>query len=180
MLILFAHSVDAQINDTLACKQKVVDFYNWYRKAIKREVNEVYQPRFKEDDRGYTTLDFSQYASNLKRFGFTDSFIEREFKRYQPCLDNLQKLEYKKLQAFDDISEYEDIQCDFFNSNRWIESMESFSGIEVTKCILVNGSCRVYARIVEFYGSNEKAYYGTVVVSLVKQDDQWQIDDIQI
>lgn len=180
LLMIIAINVQGNNNDTLICKQKVLDFYDWYRKAINQEINEVFLPRFVEDNKGYTTLDFSEYEKNLKRFGFTDKLITKEFKTYQTCIQNLEKIEYKKFKEFDDLSNYEDINCDFFNIHRWINSMESFSGIEIIKSKIKSRTCKIYGKIYEEYDSNQKQYYGNIIVTLIEENGKWMIDDIEI
>jgi len=180
ILLIFIINVQGEDTDTLICRQKVIVFYDWYKKVITREIDDVFLPRFIENNDGFTALDFTEYGNNLKRFGFTDELINREIESYQSCTANLQKIEYQKFKEFDDLSNYEDIGCDFFNTHRWIKSMESFSGVEIIKSTFEIDSCKIYGRIYEEYGSNDKFYYRSIIVSLIKTNGIWMIDNIEI
>jgi hypothetical protein len=179
--LIFANCVYAERNDTLICRQKVVDFYDWYSKAITQQKTSDIQPQFTEDSNGYTTLDFSTYVKNLKRFNFTDRLVNNEIAQYNQCLENLQKIKFKTFkESFEDLSDFENIKCDFFNTNRWIMSMETFTGIEISKTSINKTNCKVYGRIYEGAETNSRFYYGNVVVTLLKVNDIWMIDNIEL
>ena len=180
LLMIISINVQAENDDTLICRQKVINFYNWYSEAINQIIEDVFLPSFVEDKNGNVTLDFTEYVNNLKRFGFTDKIVNNEINSYKPCIDNLQEITFKKFKEdFDDISNYEDIFCDFFNTHRWIKNMESFTGVEISKSIVNGKECKLYGRIYE--GTEPyKFYYGDVVVTLIKFKDTWMIDEIKI
>lgn len=179
--LILANCLHAESNDTLICRQKVVDFYNWYSKAITHHNNLEIQPQFTEDSHGFTTLDFSTYVKSMKRFNFTDRLINVEISRFNQCLENLLKIEFKTFNAiFDDLSDYENINCDFFNINRWIMSMENFTGVEISKSSINKNECKVYGRIFEEAETNSRYYHGNVVVTLLNINDTWMIDNIEL
>ena len=181
LTVLFSISrANATDCDTTTCRQIVLDFYNWYSTKITTDNVSDFQPKFAEDKNGYVTLDFTAYVENLKRLRFTDKLIKQEIEYYKPCVENLKKIKYSDFKTkLSDISDFEDIKCDFFNTHRWTKTMESFTGVELTKSILKKDTIQVFGRVYE-KTPDETYYYGDVVVTLVRIDNRWMINDIEI
>ncbi|MDP4202815.1 MAG: hypothetical protein Q8861_08980 [Bacteroidota bacterium] len=166
--------------DETVCRQIVVDFYKWYSQKLSSNNASEFQPKFAQDENGYTTLDFTAYVKNLKRMKCSDSFISREIESYEPCIENLKKIKYREVEdKLPDLSDYENIKCDFFNIHRWTMSMENFSGVEIKKTTVQKDKSVVCGIIYEDT-PDKKYYYGTVVVTLLKIGNIWMIDDIKI
>jgi hypothetical protein len=183
ILALFVFSVlqlSAIEPDTSICKKLVVDFYRWYGEKFKAEDQSEFQPKFIQDKEGYTTLDFESYVYNLRRLNCSENFINREIAHYQPCINNLKTIKFIDFQNnLSDLSDYENIECDFFNYNRWTMSMENFSGVEVLKAVVNKDSVIINGRIYEDT-QDHKYYYGDIFVTLLKIDNEWKIENIEI
>lgn len=181
IIVIFSISkVHATESDTITCKQIVLDFYNWYSRKIMTDNESDFQPKFAEDKNGFVTLDFTAYAENLKRLKFTDKLLKQEIEYYRPCVENLKKIKYCDYKTtLSDLSDFEDIKCDFFNTHRWTKTMESFTGVELSKSLMRKGKVLVFGRVFE-KTPDETYYYGNVIVTLVRVDNEWMIDDIEI
>lgn len=172
--------VQATEPDTTTCKKIVQDFYNWYSGKIITDNQSEYQPKFAQDKNGYVTLDFSGYVQNLKRFKFTDRLIKQEIDNYKTCTDNLKKIKYSDFETkLSDLSDFEKIECAFFNTNRWTKTMENFTGVELSKSTIKKDKVFIFGRIFE-RTPVETYYYGNVIITLVKINNQWMIDEIEI
>jgi hypothetical protein len=68
----------ASKQDSVEIVNVVQDFYDWYITEIHDETGRDFQPYFKEDSTGYTTLHFETYLSSLKTHGFSDSLVRAE------------------------------------------------------------------------------------------------------
>jgi hypothetical protein len=166
--------------DTTMCRQIVLDFYDWYSGKIMTDNVSDFQPKFAEDKNGYVTLDFTAYVENLKRLRFTDKLIKQEIAYYNPCVENLKKIKYCDFKTkLSDISDFENIKCDFFNIHRWVNTMESFTGVELSKSIFRKDKVQVFGRVYE-KTPDETYYYGDVIITLLKIDNKWMINDIEI
>lgn len=180
ILILTTAYGKASQNDDYVCRQIVVEFYKWYSQKLTSDNPSEFQPEFAQDKNGYTTLDFTAYVINLKRMNCSDNFISREIESYKPCIENLKKIKYRELEEkLPDLSDYENIKCDFFNIHKWTMSMENFSGVEIKKSIVQKDKSVVYGRIYEDT-PDKRYYYGNVIVKLLKVGNIWMIDDIKI
>ncbi|RAK63557.1 hypothetical protein DLM85_21390 [Hymenobacter edaphi] len=131
------------------------------------------------------TLDMSRYFANLRRLHFSEALLQQEAKSYQPCIDNLLRIPYARRDSLlDDVSDYEDMDCAFFDSYRWTRTMDAYQGIRLERTKLTSDSARVWARPFEYYPDNEPAerYYfweGYLNVRLTRRAGTWEIDAIQ-
>jgi len=168
--------------DSLKITQIVNDFYEWYIKAIKEKQYPEYKPIFIESENGMTTLDYSKYIENLSKLNFSDSLIFREKQSYEECIRNLKNVKYKDFQktVFTNIDDYEQVDCDFFNYNRWIGGQESIDGIRITKIDFKTKNCALIS--IEYYELdpmvNEKFFWGRNTLTMIRLNQKWLIDNI--
>jgi hypothetical protein len=169
-------------NDDSTCRNIVIDFYKWYTGILNYDKPAGFQPEFAEDNNGFVCLDFTEYFNNLRKLKFTENLLLHEKDYYKTCMEHLKTIKYsdfkKQLTDFD-LSYFENISCDFFNSKRWTQSMESFTGIEITKSIVEKNKAKIIGRIYETT-PDKTYYYGEATFTLIKIGNDWFIDDIKI
>ena len=119
--------------DSIKLVQIVNEFYNWYISAIKERNWTDYMPKFVETEDGMTSLDFSIYIENLKKYRFSDSLIIKEKESYSICIENLRTIKFSDFDktVFTTLDEYEEACCDFGNSFRWTGGMEPVDGMRI-------------------------------------------------
>jgi hypothetical protein len=183
-LVLFSTGVNAESftnKDSSEVSTKVSDFFNWYLTAIDEQQYKEFQPRFVEDKNGMTTLDYSIYMANLKKYHFSDSLIQTEKQYYQKCIENLEKIKYSDFNTkYTDLDQFEDIDCDFGNSYRWTGGQEAPDKMKIIKVEFKNNDT---AFITVSYGSStagddENSYWGNLIVSMKKIAGLWKITNL--
>jgi hypothetical protein len=95
--------------DSVDIKNQIEDFYSWYAGLIKnKELNKQFNPTFVRLRNGMTTLDFKNYKEGLKKYGFTNDFVEKKVNDYKPCVDNLKSIPFDSLNGFelDELEKY--------------------------------------------------------------------------
>jgi hypothetical protein len=170
--------------DTAAVNQTVRAFFSWYRHAIDTDQTTEFQPRFVADAQGRMTLDLSRYLGNLRRLHFSQALIQQEAAAYQPCINNLRRIPFAQRDSLlDDVADYEDMDCAFFDSYRWTHTMDTYQGIRLHRTRATSDSARVWVQPYEYYPDNEpaKRYYlweGYLQVRLTRRAGTWEIDAI--
>ncbi|MBO9698633.1 MAG: hypothetical protein J7604_00420 [Sporocytophaga sp.] len=172
---------DEQNTDSLKISRIVSDFYTWYLNAINNEKHNEYMPRFIANESGMTTIDYSNYIKNLKKYYISDSLIIKEIKSYQACKENLKFVKYSDFEIkFNDLDEFERAQCDFGNYYRWIGGQEPIGGIRIKEIQYINTEKALVT--VDYYDINDKDsnkfFYGENKVGLIKIKNQWYIDSV--
>ena len=188
LLIIIALScpVNSQINssnstDSIKVCNTVNEFYAWYLAAIDEKYNTDYKPRFVEDTLGYVTLDFSVYFKKLEEYGFSVELLQKEFDSYSECMRNLLYLKFEDYkERFTDLYHYEETDCDFGNSFRWIGGQEPVEGVEIETVSFKDESIAKVELQYYWTGSNgEKIFYPGNEVLLVRNEGIWEITNIQ-
>ncbi|OON68534.1 hypothetical protein [Hymenobacter sp. CRA2] len=171
--------------DTAVVNRTVRNFYAWYGKAISSEGPQTeFQPDFVADAQGRLTLDYRRYFANLRRLHFAESLIRREMATYQPCIDTLRAIPYAQRDSLlDDVDDYEQRDCAFFDSYRWTRSQDRFTGIRLQQTRIMGDSAAVQVQLFEYYPDNEAAsrYYfweTPYTVRLTRAAGAWLISDI--
>lgn len=166
--------------DSLSAIQVVNDFYEWYIYSTRKEKNEENRPIFIVDKKNIR-LDFTRYLQNLRKFNFSDSLINRELLDYKNCEQNLKSITKEEFASFDDILDFEDIDCGFDNSYKWIGGQEMCDGIKIINIKLLD-SKNCYVEIEYFsINGNEKSFWGNKTkMILLKIDGEWKINGITI
>jgi len=169
------------INDSVKIQTRIVGFYIWYADLIKRQkLNKEFNPTFKKDANGMTTLDFTKYAAGLRKYDFTEDFINRKIKGFTTCVDNLQAIPYDTFLAFKDIDQLEEIKCDFANVYEWTKSMNPLDGAELIKLDKIDKN--TMEAKVRFYNSapdGVKQYWGSATVTIIQFRTGWMINDLK-
>ncbi|MDA3867573.1 MAG: hypothetical protein PF489_12620 [Salinivirgaceae bacterium] len=175
------HSQSKHEKDSMAIKRIVFEFYDWYIMSILEKNYSEITPQFVENEKGFTTLDFSKYLNNLRFYNFSDSLIEMERQTYNDCISNLEKVEYSTfLSEWIDLDYFESSNCDFSNSFRWIGGMEPIECIKFTDTKLQSDN-RGIVRL-EFCNKDsngESIYWGNKEVILERQNEKWKIMQIE-
>jgi len=169
--------------DSIKIKGVVEDFYSWYGKAIKSDSTIEFQPHFIRDNNGMASLDFDPYFINLKENGFSNRLLEKTRQDFSKCMQNLDSIPYDTLMAFDAIDNYESIGCDFFNYYNWTMEMEPHDGADVVYLKeLKSDSATIVLKLFSQSEGKDKFYwdYKVIEASMVKIDNLWKIDDIDI
>jgi hypothetical protein len=164
--------------DSIEISRITLEFFDWYINAI--EQGAEFQPRFAESKNGMTTLDFTKYFENLKKFNFSDLLIAKEKKSYKKCLGNLARIKYSDFDTkINDLSAFEQIQCDFGNYYRWTGGQENCAGVQISSLIFSKkNNCIVNVEKFGVTETDKKNVWGLVKVKLVRQNNRWIIDDI--
>ena len=166
-------------NDAPIIYKTVSNFFDWYIDAIKQHKGSAFKPTFVESQSGMTTLDFSEYFTNLIRNGFSDSLIIKEKMSYKRCITNLENVKYIDLKTkFDALDDLERADCDFGNYYRWMGGQEPVDGVRI-KSLQFNNPDSATA-IVDYFYYNSKDYWGENVIKLIRIKGDWKIDDISI
>lgn len=111
-------------SDSIAIKDQIEGFYAWYIDMTKTALEDC-SPSFVKQSDGMTTLDFNKYREGLRKYKFTEEFIERKIKDYKECVDNLKKIPFEKFSLYTDLADFERIMCDFGNRYEWTGGQES-------------------------------------------------------
>jgi hypothetical protein len=143
LLFLFGFSLTAngqsKINpkDSVDIKNQIEGFYTWYFKLINdNRLNQDFNPGFVKRKDGMTELDFSGYKDGLRKYKFSEDFIQRKIREYRQCNDNLSKIPFDKFSKFEDLNDFESIDCDFTNRYEWTGGMESKETALTTTAII--------------------------------------------
>lgn len=166
--------------DSLSVIQVVNNFYEWYIFSTRKEKNEENRPIFIVDKKNIR-LDFSRYLQNLRKFNFSDSLINREFLDYENCEQNLKSISKEEFASFDDIFDFENIDCAFDNSYKWIGGQEMCDGIRINNIQFSDSrNCKIEIEYFSING-NEKSFWGNKTkIILLKINGEWKINDIVI
>jgi hypothetical protein len=164
-------------SDSVKVEKIVNNFFNWYIGVIKTNNSVEFMPQFIESDQGMTTLDFSKYLENLRKYQFSDSLIESEKLTYQECISHLEKVKYSDFKTlWTDLDDFESTNCDFTNSYRWTGGMEPIDCVRIVDLKLNSNQTGLVQ--LKFCGidSNDKEYFwGKKSVILEKQNGNWKI-----
>lgn len=182
LTFLISGNLYAQSSDSTKVTTIVEQFFDWYIKVIKEEKAVEYLPQFVEDENGKTTLDHSKYLNNLEKLSFSEELIEYEKESYKTCIENLKEVEYAKFDSiFDELEDYEVSECDFFNSYRWLGSMESIDGIKIIGIEMKSRKSEVKVQFYNFYPKDSTFYYwnNNTTIFLLKQKGEWKINKIE-
>jgi hypothetical protein len=163
--------------DSVRLLKIVNNFYNWYIEVTKTNNRIEFMPQFIENNRGMTTLDFSRYFENLRKYQFSDSLIKSERLTYQECISHIKKVKYSDFKtSWTDLDVFESTNCDFANSYRWIGGMEPVDCIRIVDLKIQSNQTGLVQ--LQFCGidSNDKEYFwGKKTVILEKQNNNWKI-----
>lgn len=163
--------------DLVKVEEIANNFFNWYIGVTKTNNSIEFMPQFAENDKGMTTLDFSKYIENLRKYQFSDSLIKSEILTYQECLSHIEKVKYSEFKAsWTDLDDFESTNCDFANSYRWTGGMEPIDCIRIVDLKIISNQTGLVQ--LKFCGidSNDKEYFwGKKTVILEKQNDNWKI-----
>jgi hypothetical protein len=164
--------------DSVDIKKQIEGFYSWYIDIIKtRKVEKDFNPSFIRCKDGMTTLDFTNYRDGLRRYKFTETYIERKIKDYKECVDNLKKVPFDKFSEYSDLDDFEGIMCDFSNRYEWTGGQEPKDKAELINLKLVNSNTIVGQVRFTSYGSQD----GTGArVTFKKSKKDWKVDNIEL
>ena len=164
-------------SDSAKVERIVNNFFNWYTGVIKTNNSVEFMPQFVESDQGMTTLDFSKYLENLRKYQFSDSLIESEKLTYQECLSHIEKVKYSDFKtSWTDLDDFESTDCDFANTYRWTGGMEPIDCIRIVDLQIISRLTGLVQLKICGIDSNDKEYFwGKKTVILEKQNDNWKI-----
>ena len=193
-IVMFANNSMAHDirTDSTKIAQIVNEFCNWYVSSIKKCQNKCdstnyYMPEFVKTKNGMTSLDFSEYIKNLKKYRFSDSLIMKEKETYSKCIENLKTIKFSDFgkTRFIDLGDYEEACCDFGNRYRWIGGQEPIEGIRIQNIQFISIDTVLVS--IEYSElsfdedlNTEYTYYtkrGNKLI-LIKQNNDWYIDNI--
>jgi len=187
-VLMFANNSKANDIKTDLTKiiQYVNEFYDWYISAIKERNNLDYMPRFVETENGMTSLDFSKYIENLRKYRFSDSLIIKERESYLKCIENLRTIKFSDFgkTIFTTIDEFEDACCDFGNHYRWLGGQEPYAGMRIQDIQFISTDSILVSIEYSWISFDEEInavyiYYGDGnKLILIKQNDDWYIDKV--
>ncbi len=162
--------------DSVNMKNQIEGFYSWYIDMIKNNrENKDFNPSFVRRDDGMTTLDFKNYKDGLRRYKFSDEFIERKVNDYKPCVDNLRTVPYDSFVTFE-LDEHEQLKCDFSNTYEWTGGMEPKDKAELINLKLVDNNIIIGQLTFTSYNKPD----GTAKVTFKKSNNDWRIHNIQL
>lgn len=168
-------------SDSISVIKIVNDFYEWYIYSNRKEDNEANRPVFVVDENEVIRLDFSKYLKNLRKFNFSDSLINRELLDYKKCEDNLKNITKEEFATFDDIFDFENIDCAFDNSYKWIGGQEMCDGIIINNVeFLDEKTCSVEIEYFSLNGVEKSSWGNKTIIILKKNKKDWKIQDIKI
>jgi hypothetical protein len=167
--------------DSLSVIRIVNDFYEWYIYSTRKEQNAENRPIFIVKKNESVRLEFSKYLQNLKKYNFSDSLISNEILDYKNCEENLMKITKEEFAGFDDICDFENIDCAFDNSYKWIGGQEMCDGIRINSIEFSDSKNCIIE--IEYYSinGNEMSFWGNNTrIFLLKINGDWKINDVKI
>jgi len=163
--------------DSIDIKTQIEGFYSWYIGIGRdRKLNKDFNPSFIKKDDGMTTLDFTKYKDGLRRYKFSENFIQRKISDYKSCIDNLNKIPFDKFSQFTELDDFEEINCNFGNRYEWTGGMEPKDRAELVSLKSIDKSTIVAQLDFISYGRSD----GTVNVTLRKHKKEWFVDNLQL
>jgi hypothetical protein len=187
-VLMFANNSKANYIKTDLTKiiQPVNEFYDWYISAIHKRDYVDYKPRFAETENGMTSLDFSKYIENLKRYRFSDSLIIKEKESYSKCIENLRNIKFSDFRKtiFTTLDEDEEACCDFGNRYRWIGGQEPVDGMRIQDIQFISSDTVLVSIEYSWLGFDEDLnaeyiyYGGGNELIVIKQNNDWYIDKV--
>ncbi|ANQ51820.1 hypothetical protein MY04_4484 [Flammeovirga sp. MY04] len=133
---------------------------------------EEVQPTFVKKENEFTTLNLKEVEEVLSKNNVSKQLLDKYRNQWSDCLSNLSKLSFKEFQAIDDISDIEDLMCDV-QSDFWLaNSFESHREFIIENGEYINPN--KYGADITIHSAALKFH-----VIVVKQDDQWLINEIR-
>ena len=128
-----------------------------------------------------TTLDFSRYFGNLRKYNFSESLIEKEKQFFQACVDNLEKVKYSEFQQeFVNLDDFIATKCDFNNRYNWIGGQEPVDSFKLGKVYFENEKAIIEVEFVDIeLAVNKQYHHGDNKVFLTKINNEWKIDGFE-
>lgn len=154
-------------------EQLVEDFYSWYVNEGFKEV----KPTFAELDNGFTTLDFTNYDEHLRRFQFSEQLIKDSKNIYEPCITNLSTVKFSDFQQFEDLDQFEEINCSFQFYHWFGSGMESFQHFELTETKKLNNKKYELTVGLAYQTGKQPTLFIPVTVELLNSN--WQITNVK-
>ncbi len=162
--------------DSVDIKNQIEGFYSWYIDMIKTKKLYDFSPRFAEQSDGMTTLDFKKYKDGLRKYKFTEEFIERKINDYKECVDNLKKIPFDKFSKYTDLDDFENIMCDFGNRYEWTGGQESKDKADLSS--LKIGDKKTIIGKIDFTSYSRPD--GGALVTFKKVGKDWKIDNVKL
>lgn len=161
---------------------KIQAFYNWYIDLIKTgRLHQDFNPVFVRKKNGMTTLNFKNYRRGLSKFNFSEEFIGKKINEYNTCVTNLEKTPYETFTQYQDLDDYEAIDCAFSNGYEWFGGdMEPAGSVDVLR--LVNMTDGRVVAMVQFYDTSYGLYAipaGQARATFRKKNKGWMIVDLE-
>jgi hypothetical protein len=164
-------------HDSVDIKNQIEGFYSWYIDVIKNEkIDKAFSPNFVRRKDGMTTLDFTEYQNGLRKYKFTEDFIQRKTNEYNDCVYNLNKIPFEKFSELEDLGDFEEIDCDFSNRYEWTGGQESKDKAELTSLKFVDRNTIIGQVVFISYGRPD----GGATVTLKKIKNEWKVNNIQV
>lgn len=130
--------ITIKLKDSIAVKNQIEGFYFWYFDMIKeKRLNKDFNPSFKRQKNGMTTLDFKNYRAGLRKYKFSEDFIERKVGEYNDCVENLKTVPYDTFVKFE-LDEHEQLLCNFSNIYEWTGGMEPKEKVSLSSLAMVD------------------------------------------
>lgn len=160
--------------DSVDIKNQIEGFFTWYVGMIKeKKLNKDFNPGFVRLDDGMTTLDFKNYKDGLRRYKFSDDFVERKVNEYKPCVDNLRTVQYHSFVKFE-LDEHEQLKCDFSNTFEWTGGMEPVDKAELSSLEPVDKKTIIgHVDFTSYSRQDRKA-----IVTFKKLKGEWRVDNL--
>jgi hypothetical protein len=163
--------------DSVDMKTQIEGFYSWYIDLIKSDkLNLDFNPGFARQADGMTTLDFKKYKDGLKKYKFTEDFIQRKINDFKNCVDNLKKVPFDKFSQYTDLDDFEKLECDFSNRYEWTGGQDPKDKAELINLKTVDSKTIIGQ--VNFTSYNKQD--GTAMVTFKKLKKEWRIDKIRL
>lgn len=154
--------------------EEVVDkFYAWY---VKKGYQEM-KPKFIEKE-GMTDLDFNHFERVHKKFNFSNRLISRSWKLYDDCRSNLSSIPYDEFKSFQDVDQFEQVNCSFQFWQWFGFGMEPFADYKITNSIEVDSNkYEVTVGLAYLEGDDLTRY---IPITVERNGDGWFISEIDV
>lgn len=160
--------------DSVDIKNQIEGFYSWYLVLIKeKRLYKDFNPSFVRLEDGMTTLDFRNYKGGLKRYKFTEEFIERKMNNYKACVDNLRTVPYDSFVKFE-LDEHEQLKCGFSNTYEWTGGMEPVDAAGLSSLERVDK--KTIIANVDFTSNSQPA--GKAIVTFKRLKGEWSVSNL--
>ena len=155
-----------------------LDFYQYYLRDIYKKYYSIESPSAKLNSDGIYQLDPTEHIKFLNESGyFSPKFYENEIPLFEKCNDDLKAVSVQEVNESGTFPEEFASTCDFVFYHQWVGGQgEELNTVDIINSEIIGNTASVTAVV----GSRESGPYSYPVVTLLSENGEWRISDIEI